>query len=156
MGFQMNADQVTGLFNNDPGGSVGYRENSVAGFDPIVTDIFLEPVCDFLRQEGNLRLFSAFWIPNDSLPVFDILGCEFENLANPHARTGHEFENETIPGIGRSEDDFIDDVFFNYFELSRLPCPEKLSEGRIITRILKIGLNRIFDEIEKGTQEGES
>jgi hypothetical protein len=40
--------------------------------------------------------------------------------------------------------------------LGWLPCPEKLSEGRIITTILKIGLNRIFNEIEKGGQEGES
>ena len=50
MGFQVNSDQVTGLFNNDPGGRVGYRENPVTGFDPIVTDIFLEPVRYFLGQ----------------------------------------------------------------------------------------------------------
>ena len=131
----MNSNQIAGLFDNNPGGGIGYRKNSIIGSDLVVADIFLEAIRDFLRQEGDLRLFSTFWIPNDSLPVFDILGCEFENLSDPHACTGHEFENETIPGVGRSEDDLIDYVFFNNFKLGWLPCPEKLSEGRIITRI---------------------
>ena len=109
----MNFDQITGFLDNNPGSSVGYRKNSIIGSDPVVADIFLEAIRDFLRQEGNLRLFSTLGIPNDSLPVFDILGCEFENLADPHARAGHEFENEALPGIGRSEDDLIDYVFFN-------------------------------------------
>ena len=150
----MNSDQIAGLFDNNPGGGIGYRKNLILRFDPIVLDLFLEPVRDFLRQKGNLRLFSAFWIPNDSLPVFDIFGCEFENLAHPHTRTGHEFENEMIPGIGRPEDDLIDYVFFNNFKLGWLPCPEKLSEGGIIARILEIGLNRNLDIIEKRGQKG--
>jgi hypothetical protein len=49
MGFQMNSNQITGLFDNIPGSSVGYRKNPIIGFDAIVTDIFLEPVRDFLR-----------------------------------------------------------------------------------------------------------
>ena len=113
MGFQMNSDQFAGFLDNNSRGSIGYRENPILGFDANVTDIFMEAICDCLGKEGDLRLFSALWIPNDSLPIFDILGCEFENLADPHARTGHEFENETIPGIGRSENDLIDYVFFN-------------------------------------------
>jgi hypothetical protein len=141
MGFQMNFDQFAGLFDNNSGGSVGYRENPVSGFDPVVANIFLEPIRDFLGQEGDLCFFSAFGVSNDSLAVFDIFGCEFENLAYSHARAGHEFENEAIPGIGRSENDFIDCVFFNNFELSRLPCSEKLLEGRIVTGILEIGVN---------------
>ena len=151
----MNSDQIACFLDNNPGSSLGYRKNSILGFDAIVTDVFLESVRDFLGQEGNLRLFSAFWIPDNGLSVFDILGREFENLADSHACKGHEFENETIPGIGRSEDDLIDYVFFNNFKLGCLPCPEKLSEGRIITWILEIRIDRIFDEIEKGGQEGE-
>ena len=122
----MNADQVTGLFNNDPGGSVGYRKNPVTGFDPIVTDIFLEPVRDFLGQEGNLRFIAALGIPDDSLPVFDILGCEFQNLADSHATTSHEFEHKSVPGMPSSENDFIDHILFKDFELGHLPYFEKL------------------------------
>ena len=74
MGFQINSDQITSLFDNNPCGSIGYRKNSVIGSDPGVVDIFLEPISDFLWQENNLRLFSGFWVSNDNLPVFDILG----------------------------------------------------------------------------------
>ena len=152
----MNPDQLTGVFNNDPGGSICYRKNPILGLDPVVADIFLEPICNFLGQKGDLRLFSAFWIPDDSLPVFDILGCEFENLADTHAAPCHKFEHQAVSWTPGPEDDLIDDVFFNNFELGWLPCPEKLSEGRIITWILEIRIDRIFDEIEKGSQEGES
>jgi hypothetical protein len=145
----MNSDQSAGFFDNDPGGSVGYRKNSIIGSDPVVADIFLEPISDFLGQEGYLGLFSALGISNDSLPVFDIFGCDFENLADPHARAGHEFENEAIPGIGRSEDDLINDVFFNNLKLDWLPCPEKLSEGRIIAWFPEFRIDRVMDEIVK-------
>ena len=113
----MNSDQLTGLFNNDPGSSVGYRKNSVTGFDPIVTDIFLEPVRDFLGQEGNLRVFSALGIPDDSLPVFDILGCEFQNLADSHSTSGHEFKHQPVSWVPGPENDFIDYILFNNLEL---------------------------------------
>jgi len=99
MGFQMNTDQIAGLFDNNPGGSVCDWKNPVIGADPIVTDIFLEPIRDFLWQEGDFHFFSAFGILDDSLPVFDILGPEFQDLADPHARTSHEFEHETISDI---------------------------------------------------------
>jgi hypothetical protein len=92
MGFQMEPDQLTGFFDNNPGGGIGYWKNLVIGSDPVVADIFLEPNRDLMWQEGNLRLFSAFWIPNDSLPVFDILRSEFQDLADSHAAAGHEFK----------------------------------------------------------------
>ena len=96
---------------------------------PFVTDVFLESVCDFLRQESNLRLFSAFGARMMAFRSSISLG-EFENLTDPHAGTGHEFEHETISGILRPEDDFIDHIFFKDFELGQLPCPEKLSQAR--------------------------
>ena len=120
----MDAQQLTALYDNDPGSSVGYRENPVSGFDPIVTDIFLEPVHDLMGQEGNLRFIAALGISDDSLPVFDILGCEFQNLAYSHTTTGHEFEHEPVSLIPCSENDFINDVFFQDFELDNFSCPE--------------------------------
>ena len=113
----MNADQVTGLFNNDPGSSVGYRENPGTGFDPIVTDIFFEPVRDFLEQEGNLRLFSAFGVSNYNLQVFDIPGLEFQDLADTHAAPGHKFEHQPISWTPGPENDLIDHLLFQDLEL---------------------------------------
>ena len=55
MGFQMNADQLTGLFNNDPGGGVGYRENPGTGFDPVVVDIFKVSVGRDYRMVSGIQ-----------------------------------------------------------------------------------------------------
>ena len=83
MGFQVNTDQIAGLLDNNPGGSVGYRKNTVLGFDPIVTDELLEPIRYFPGQEGNLRLFSAFGVPDGRFPVFDVLGLAWRFRTSP-------------------------------------------------------------------------
>jgi hypothetical protein len=72
MGFQMNTDNIDGPFYNNPGGSIGYRKNWIIGFDSFLLDIFLESVRNLLSQESNLRIFSAFGVPDDGLAVFDI------------------------------------------------------------------------------------
>jgi hypothetical protein len=60
MGLQMNPDQLTGLFNNDPGGSIGYRENSVTGFDPLVADILNDLIDPVFFQNIELSWFAGF------------------------------------------------------------------------------------------------
>ena len=114
----MNADQLTSLLNYDSGGSIGYRENPVAYFDAIVTDIFLEPVRNFPWQESNLRLFSAFGIPDYSLPVFNILWSEFQNLADSHATSGHEFKQQPVPWASGPKNNFIDHILFQNLKLA--------------------------------------
>jgi hypothetical protein len=156
MGFQMNTDQVTCLLNNDPGGSVGYRENPVTGFDLIVTDIFLEPLCNFQGQEGNLRFFSAFGDSDDNLSVLNISGFELQDFADAHAAPCHKFEHQAVSWILGSENDLIDHILFQDLELSLFAGFEKFPQGGIIAWILEIRIERIFDEIEKGSQEGES
>jgi hypothetical protein len=44
MGPQINADQITGLLDNNSGGGIGYWKNSIIGCDPVVADIFLETI----------------------------------------------------------------------------------------------------------------
>jgi len=56
----MNADQVTGFFNNDPGGSVGYRKNPGTGLDPIVTDVFLSRSATFWGRKATSNSFPLF------------------------------------------------------------------------------------------------
>lgn len=95
----MNPDQIAGLLNNDPGGSVCDWKNPVTGFDPIDIDIFFEPIRDLPGQECNLSSLATLGVLDDCLPVFDVLGLEFQDLADPHARAGHEFEHDTISWI---------------------------------------------------------
>lgn len=47
----MNSDQIAGLLDNNSGSSVGYRKNPVLGIlgsDPVIADICLEAILDFL------------------------------------------------------------------------------------------------------------
>ena len=67
-----------------------------------------------------------------------------------HATTGHEFKHKTVPGILCSEDDFIYNILFYDFPMDRLLFSEKLPQRRGITGILKAGVKRGLDEIEKG------
>lgn len=72
-----------------------------------------------------------------------IFGPEFQNLANPHARAGHEFKHEAVSGIYGLEDDFIDDILFQDVELGLLAWPEKPSQGWVVTGVLEARINRI-------------
>ncbi len=49
----MNSDQFAGLFDNNPGCGIGYRKNTRIDSDLFVADIFLKPVRDLLREEGD-------------------------------------------------------------------------------------------------------
>ena len=55
----MKPDQATGLLNNDPRGSVGYREDPVTGFDPIVADILNDLVDHVFFQNIELSWFEG-------------------------------------------------------------------------------------------------
>jgi len=67
MMLEMDANQIAGLFNDEPGTRIGYRENSGIGFNPLFSDILSEPVCQFLGKEHRLRFSSAFRVSNDGL-----------------------------------------------------------------------------------------
>lgn len=44
-------------------GSVGDGKKSVTSFKTFDADIFMEPICDFLWQEGKLHFFSTLgWL----------------------------------------------------------------------------------------------
>jgi hypothetical protein len=55
-----------------------------------------------------------------------------------------------------SENDFIDHILVQYLDLSRFSGPEQFFQRRAVARILKIGIEGIFYEIEKGGKKGET
>ena len=78
----MDANPIAGLFNDEPGSRIGYRENSGIGFNPLFSDILFEPVCQFLRKEHRLRFSCAFRVSNDGLVAsISMGGGGFQNLA---------------------------------------------------------------------------
>jgi hypothetical protein len=127
MGFQTDPGQLPGLFNNDPGGSIGYRKNTGTYFDAGMIDLFLESVRNSLWQESNLRLFFTLGVPDNSLPVFDIYWYEF--LAPPilmPLRAMGSSSNRFLGSWGR-ENNFIDHILFKNIRLGRFASSEQFS-----------------------------
>ena len=62
---------------------------------------------------------AAFGISDENLPVFNVIGSEFQDLTHSHATTGHEFEHKPVPGILCFENHFIYDIFFQDFPMDR-------------------------------------
>jgi hypothetical protein len=125
--FKELEDPIASFPDNDPCGGIGYRKDPVLGFEAFISDVSLEPVGDLLRQESGLRFLPTLGGSYDCLPVFNILGAELEDFTDPHAGSGHEFEQEAVPGISGSEDDFIDHILLQDLESGRFPCPEEFS-----------------------------
>jgi len=120
----MDSNQIAGLFYDQPGSRIGYWENSGIGFYSFFSDIFFDPVCQFLRKEHRLTFSAAFRISNEDFSILNVHWDELENLADPHATPSHELEHNPISWILRPEYDFIGHIFFQNFELGRLPCLE--------------------------------
>ena len=93
---QLDTDQTSGLFHDNPRRSICYREDHVIGLDLIFSNISLEPVSYFLREKNHLSLFAAFGVPDDYLPIFDISGNQFQNFPDSHAASCHELRNEPV------------------------------------------------------------
>lgn len=120
-----------------------------ARLNSIVPDLFFEPVSHFLRDEYLLPLFAAFRVPKGRFPIMDIHRSQFQDLAHSHTASGHQFEHETIPQLGRCKDDFIDDVFFDDFPGDDGSGPEHLPEHRAVAGAAKIGIVLALMKLKK-------
>ena len=83
----------------------------------------------FLWQENNLRLLTALWLGNNDFSILNISWFDVQNLTDPHAASGHEFQNEAVSRIPGPEDDFINDFLFKDFPLGFLGSPEYFPEN---------------------------
>lgn len=120
------------------------------GLNPFVPDIFLESVCHFQWDEYVLSLFSAFGVLERQLPVVDVHGSEFQDLAHSHATAGHQFQHEAVPQFRRCKDDFVDHVLFDDLPGNDRSGPEHLSEHRAVAGATKIWVDIESDEVEEG------
>ena len=72
-----------------------------------------------LRNKDDLFLFATFGISEHRLSVVNISGGDFQDLAYSHATTGHEFKHEPVSWIFGSQDDLINNLFFQNFTVVR-------------------------------------
>ena len=126
MGPEPNPNLVASLLDHCPGSLVTYGKDFLIGLNPLVPDIFLEPISHFLGNEYVFPLFAAFGVPERQFPVMDIYGHEFQNLAHSHPASGHQLQNDAISWFDCCENDFVDHVFFDDLPGNDGSCSEHL------------------------------
>jgi hypothetical protein len=70
---QVNSHQLSRFLDHQPGGSIGYREDSLIRLYPLLSHGFLQAVGNLARNENDLFLFAALRISNDEFSAFEIL-----------------------------------------------------------------------------------
>ena len=63
-------------------------------------------------------------------------------------------QHDAIAWIGRFENDFIDQFLFENRPWGWFAVFEYFSQNGCVTRILEVGIDRVFDVIEKGFEAG--
>jgi len=150
MGPEPYPNPVACLLDHCPGCFVRYGEDPLVRLNSIFPDVFFEPVSHLLRDEYILPLFAAFGVPKGQFPVVDIHCSQFQDLAHPHAASGHQFQHETIPQFGRCKDDFVNDIFFDDLPGDDGSYPEHLPHHWVVAGIAEIGIDIRSDEVEEG------
>ena len=156
MGSDMDTNQITSFFDDQPGCRICQRENPIIGPDLFFPNIPSEPVGNLLGQEYGFSLSTAFRISDNGFTVLNVHGFEFQDLTNAHTASGHQLQHQPVPLVSSPEYDLVDHILFKDLELSGLASPEQFSERWIVTGILDFRIEGIFDEIEKGRQKGET
>ena len=154
MGPQMDSYYLACLSHNSSGCRIGYRENLVIRPNPSGIDVSLETVGNFLWNKDNFPFLSAFRSSERELSVLDVIGCQFQDLADPHPAPGHQLKNEPIPGFNGTENDFIHHFLFENGPADGSRWSIQLFQHRGIAWASEIGVKILGDEVEKGSELG--
>ena len=100
--------------------------------------------------------FATFGVSDYEFLVLHIPASKLENLAYPHATSGHEFQYEAVSYFGGPEDDLVDGLLFLDLPMHQLPRPKEFLQHRGVTGILELSVQIIADEVEEGLEIGVS
>ena len=71
-----------------------------------------------------------------------------------HTALGHKLKHDAITWVGRSENNFINGVFFDDFPLFRTAGSKYFPQNGRVAGILDLKINSVADVIEKGLETG--
>ncbi len=75
MRFQVDPNYLTCFIHDLSSRRIGYREYPLIRPNPFAGYVFLETVCNLLRDEDNFPLLSTFGGSEGELSVQDVIGC---------------------------------------------------------------------------------
>ncbi len=93
MRFQMNPDHLSCFIHNVSPGRIGYREYPLIRPNPLPGYVFLEPVRNLLGDKDNLPFLPTFGGCERELSILDVIGGQFQYLADPHSTPSHQLKN---------------------------------------------------------------
>jgi hypothetical protein len=101
-----------------------------------------------LRDKHHLPFFSALRGSKGKLAVLDISRGQLENLADSHSTSGHQFEDQPVPGFDGTKDGLIHNFLFQNVPPSESWGPIELLQHRSVTGASEIGIEVFDDEVE--------
>ena len=140
VGPKMDPHQGAGFFDHNPSSGIGDGEYPLIPWGASGFDIIFQPVGQLLGDEYYLSAFSAFGVPDGQLLVIHIQGGKLQDLAHPHATSGHKLQHEAVSHLWGPEDDLVNNILFMNLPLSQLSWSEKLLQHGVITKILELSI----------------
>ena len=102
----------------------------------------------------NSYSLPLFWLTKNQFSVLQISQSQLQHFTDPHAASGHQFEDQSVADLGGAKDDFVDGFLLDDFPSQRHPLPVQLPDHGSIAWITKFGIDIVAHEIEKGRKLG--
>ena len=91
---------------------------------------------------------------DNKLLIVYISGSKLQDFPDPHSSSGHQFQDQPVSDLRRSEDDFVDCLLLDNVPVDGFAGPIEPLQHRGITRILngciEIGPDKIEERFEVG------
>jgi len=156
MGPQMDPNHLSCFIYNFSPHRIGYWKDPLIRPNPFPGYVFLETICNLLWDEDNLQFLSAFGGFESKLSIFDVIGCQFQDLADPHPTPSHQFKNQPIPGFDGVENDFIHYFLFEDSPPDGCRWAVQLLQHRGVTGASEVRIEILGNEVEEGSELGVS
>jgi hypothetical protein len=154
MGLQMDPNHLSCFIHNFSPGCIGYWKYPLIRSNPLPGYVFLEAVRNLLWDKDSLPSLSTFGGSESELSILDVIGCQFQDFADPHFTPSHQFKNQPVPGFDGSENDFIHHFLFENAPTDGSGWAIQLFQHRGITWASEIGVEVLGDEVEEGSELG--
>ncbi len=147
---QLDSGYSSCFLHDDSGGRVCDREDSILRLNRSFFDVRPQTIYHLSGDENDLSVLAALWALDGQLQVGDIFGRELQDFTDPHSASGHQFQNEPVSHLRRSEDNLIHRLLFDNVPVDGFARSIDLPQHRSVAGVLNAEIQVGLDEVEKG------